>query len=290
MAALGDDYTLDAGSDRTVITTQETVYRFDVFIDARGQKPLKTNDLPFPMLRGQLEETGDEIPDIGEDYTLKAPDTVRGRIAFGAIPWLMHDRPFVQGLAECAEIAEAMAKAAENRPQVYGVGCRTWRTDRASMPCNARLFEEHFRVFRQRDEAFRRFIRGENFAAFNVVYPAVQAKRVITQAHRDGRVGLDVAELRKDVFLHHRIHFIDRLIPAFLLYHGFCRVGIAQPVRYSRHRLEVRVIGNRLHRAAVGVAADHDVGHAQRHYRVLDSCRDATAPARTVEQCCQHYE
>ena len=143
------------------------------------------------------------------------------------------------------------------------------------MPCNARLFEEHFRVFRQRDEGFRRFIKGENFAAFNVVYPAVQAKRVITQAHRDGRVGLDIAELRKDVFLHHRIHFIDRLIPAFLLYHGFCRVGIAQPVRYSRHRLQVRVIGNRLHRAAVGVTADHDVGHAQRHYRVLDSCRDA---------------
>ncbi|WP_368742900.1 FAD-NAD(P)-binding protein [Enterobacter asburiae] len=113
VATLGDDYTLDIGSDRTVITTQETVYRFDVFIDARGQKPLKTKDLPFPTLRKQLEATGEEIPDIGEDYTLKAPDAVRGRIAFGAIPWLMHDRPFVQGLAECAEIAEAMAKAAE---------------------------------------------------------------------------------------------------------------------------------------------------------------------------------
>jgi uncharacterized NAD(P)/FAD-binding protein YdhS len=113
VAALGDNYTLDVGTDRTVITTQETVYRFDVFIDARGQKPLKTKDLPFPTLRKLLETTGEEIPDIGEDYTLKAPETVRGRIAFGAIPWLMHDRPFVQGLAECAEIAEAMAKAAE---------------------------------------------------------------------------------------------------------------------------------------------------------------------------------
>ncbi|KAI3490704.1 hypothetical protein L1887_44866 [Cichorium endivia] len=113
VATLGDDYTLDVGSDRTVITTKETAYRFDVFIDARGQKPLKTKDLSFPTLRKQLEATGEEIPDIGEDYTLKAPDAVRGRIAFGAIPWLMHDRPFVQGLAECAEIAEAMAKAAE---------------------------------------------------------------------------------------------------------------------------------------------------------------------------------
>ena len=50
---------------------------------------------------------------LGDDYTLNAPETVRGRIAFGAIPWLMHDHPFVQGLAECAEIAEAMARAAE---------------------------------------------------------------------------------------------------------------------------------------------------------------------------------
>ncbi|NJQ21307.1 FAD-NAD(P)-binding protein [Pantoea sp. LS15] len=113
VAALGDDYTLDVGSDQTMITTKETVHRFDVFIDARGQKPLKTKDLPFPTLRKQLEATGEEIPEISEDYTLKAPETVRGRIAFGAIPWLMHDHPFVQGLAECAEIAEAMAKAAE---------------------------------------------------------------------------------------------------------------------------------------------------------------------------------
>lgn len=113
VAALGDDYDLDIGSDQTVITTKEHRYRFDVFIDARGQKPLKTNDLPFPSLRKQLQTTGDDIPDIGEDYTLLAPESLRGRIAFGAIPWLMHDRPFVQGLAECAEIGKAMAKAAD---------------------------------------------------------------------------------------------------------------------------------------------------------------------------------
>ena len=66
-------------------------------------------------MRKLLQTTGDDIPDVGEDYTLLAPDMLRGRIAFGAIPWLMHDHPFVQGLAECAEIGEAMAKAA-NKP------------------------------------------------------------------------------------------------------------------------------------------------------------------------------
>ena len=113
VAALGDDYGLDIGSDRTVITTKDKTYRFDVFIDARGQKPLTTKDLPFPTLRNQLMATGDELPELGEDYTLKAPDALRGRIAFGAIPWLMHDQPFVQGLEECAVRGEAMAKAAE---------------------------------------------------------------------------------------------------------------------------------------------------------------------------------
>lgn len=113
VVALGDDYDLDVGRDQTVITAKEKSWRFDVFIDARGQKPLKTKDLPFPTLRKQLLAAGDEIPDVGEDYTLEAPEILRGKIAFGAIPWLMHDHPFVQGLAECAEIGEWMAKAAE---------------------------------------------------------------------------------------------------------------------------------------------------------------------------------
>jgi uncharacterized NAD(P)/FAD-binding protein YdhS len=110
VAALGDDYTLDVGSDRTV-STKETVYRFDVFIDARGQKPLKTKICLSPLRRA-LKRPAMRYP-MSVKITLNAPETVRGRIAFGAIPWLMHDHPFVQGLAECAEIAEAMARAAE---------------------------------------------------------------------------------------------------------------------------------------------------------------------------------
>jgi len=94
-----------------VISANDKAYKFDVFIDARGQKPLKTKDLPFPTLRKQLQSTGEELPDVGEDYTLQAPDIVRGRIALAAIPWLMHDQPFVQGLTACAEIGDCIAKA-----------------------------------------------------------------------------------------------------------------------------------------------------------------------------------
>lgn len=113
--ALGNDYEMQANDGLTTITTDDARYEFDVFIDARGQKALKTKDLPFPTLRRQLLACGDDIPDVGDDYTLQAPDNVRGRIAFGALPWLMHDRPFVQGLVVCEEIGAAMAKGVDKQ-------------------------------------------------------------------------------------------------------------------------------------------------------------------------------
>jgi uncharacterized NAD(P)/FAD-binding protein YdhS len=109
--ALGPDYEMDVNDNQTVISAHGEVHTFDVFIDARGQQPLKIKDLPFPALRKQLQETGEDIPEVGDDYRLLEPAAVRGSIAFGALPWLMHDQPFVQGLTVCAEIGEAMAKA-----------------------------------------------------------------------------------------------------------------------------------------------------------------------------------
>lgn len=109
--ALGQEYEMTTEGTRTLLTTDKKQHVFDVFIDARGQKALKTKDLPFPGLREQLLACGDDIPDVGEDYTLQEPECVRGRIAFGALPWLMHDHPFVQGITVCAEIGAAMANA-----------------------------------------------------------------------------------------------------------------------------------------------------------------------------------
>lgn len=108
---LGQDYDMDVRDDQTVIAIGDETWMFDVFIDARGQKPLKTKDLPFPTLRRQLLSVGEDIPDVGEDYTLLAPDIARGRIAFGALPYLMHDQPFVQGITASAEIGSSIAGA-----------------------------------------------------------------------------------------------------------------------------------------------------------------------------------
>lgn len=115
VVALGADYDMEVKENLTVIRTQDKTYEFDVFIDARGQKPLKTKDLPFPRLRKQIEATGDAIPDVGDDYTLLEPEDVRGKIAFAALPYLMHDQPFVQGLVVSAEIGEAVAQAVDRQ-------------------------------------------------------------------------------------------------------------------------------------------------------------------------------
>lgn len=109
--ALGNDYTLDIQADKTVILSEQGHFEFDTFIDARGQKSLKIKDLPFPRLRQQLEAHSEDFPDIADDYTLRAPDSVRGRIAFAALPYLMHDRPFIQGIVVSAEIGENIARA-----------------------------------------------------------------------------------------------------------------------------------------------------------------------------------
>lgn len=45
--ALGEDYKMEINESRTVLKTEDNSYSFDVFIDARGQRPLKVKDIPF---------------------------------------------------------------------------------------------------------------------------------------------------------------------------------------------------------------------------------------------------
>lgn len=104
----GEDYEKRVEGDQTVIVIDGVEHGYDVYIDARGQRPLRTADLPFPTLRQQLLAVGDDIPDVGDDYALLAPETARGRVAFGALPYLIHDKPFIQGITASAEIGTAI--------------------------------------------------------------------------------------------------------------------------------------------------------------------------------------
>lgn len=108
--ALGDDYDLRIGHRASKVKAGHTIHEFDVLIDARGQKPMTSADLPFPSLRHLLLAADQDNPDVAWDYTLVSPPEVAGRISLGAIPYLMHDRPFVQGIAASAEIGTNIAR------------------------------------------------------------------------------------------------------------------------------------------------------------------------------------
>ena len=108
--ALGEDYELQRKSDETIILANGAMHYFDVFIDARGQRPLTTNDLPFPSLRESLLKTGHEHPELANDYSVIGTHAYEGKLILAAIPYLMHDRPFVQGITACSEIAEAITR------------------------------------------------------------------------------------------------------------------------------------------------------------------------------------
>lgn len=108
---MGRDYHKRVDDDGTVIEVNGHAYRYDVFIDARGQRPLASAYLPFPSLAAAMIEAGEDIPDVDEDYALLAPESGRGRIAFGALPYLIHDNPFIQGITASAEIGRAIGMA-----------------------------------------------------------------------------------------------------------------------------------------------------------------------------------
>lgn len=107
---LGDDYRKSVEGDTTVLKIGERECGFDVFIDARGQRAMTSEDLPFKHLRQQLLAAGQDIPEVLDDYSLAAPDQARGRIALGALPYLIHDQPFVQGITASAEIGSRIAR------------------------------------------------------------------------------------------------------------------------------------------------------------------------------------
>lgn len=107
--ALGDNYDLNRKPDRTTVRAKGAIHVFDVFIDARGQQPLKSGDLPFPSLRNALLGAGQEIPKVDASYGLTGVPGYSGRLFMAAIPYLMHDRPFVQGITASAEIGAAIA-------------------------------------------------------------------------------------------------------------------------------------------------------------------------------------
>ena len=118
--ALGDDYDIHPRPDgRWLVHSPDWSAEFDELIDARGPQAAALDHFPFPTLRLQLcahalEDRQDWKSGINPsvDLTLGEQDLSLRHVHLCALPFLLRNRPFVQGLVECAEMARAVSTAA----------------------------------------------------------------------------------------------------------------------------------------------------------------------------------
>lgn len=130
---LGSDYELDTDTcDRgAIVAWPEGRVHFDAFIDATGQGRLSASDIPFPGLVNQGvvgkakvrtganlivgDEVGgqEEAGGVGLDacYRLEFHQPLCNRLYCLALPFLLHQFPFVQGITSSFELGETVAKA-----------------------------------------------------------------------------------------------------------------------------------------------------------------------------------
>lgn len=119
VVALGNDYEISpTGELAWRIRSSDWAGHVDDLIDARGPQAAPLNHFPFPTLRLQLcasalVEGADFKGGINpaEDLTYGDKDVSLKRVHLCALPFLLRNRPFVQGLVECAEMAKSVARA-----------------------------------------------------------------------------------------------------------------------------------------------------------------------------------
>ncbi|PPJ45840.1 hypothetical protein C0075_08940 [Rhizobium sp. KAs_5_22] len=130
---LGPDYELDTETCEcgAIVAWPEGRVQFDAFIDATGQGRLSASDIPFPSLLnqgvvgkakvrtgGQIIMDGavaeqEEVGGVGLDacYRLEFDQPLCNRLYCLALPFLLHQFPFIQGITSSAELGETVATA-----------------------------------------------------------------------------------------------------------------------------------------------------------------------------------
>ncbi|MBW8444749.1 MAG: FAD/NAD(P)-binding protein [Arenimonas sp.] len=133
IVALGGDYDLDIDTPErgAIITRPEGELVFDTLVDATGQGRLGADEIPFPSLRRQggvskasaLSEgqvrigdqpmTEQETGGIALDgaFRLVVDQPLSNRLYCLALPFLLHQFPFVQGITSSNELGETVANA-----------------------------------------------------------------------------------------------------------------------------------------------------------------------------------
>lgn len=110
---LGEDYELSDPEEGASfkLRHQEGERIFDVVVVATGEPRRSHEDYPFPGLMDHFER----VERFGRPCTLdsdfRIPATRGGSVYFLALPYLLEDRPFVQGLVGCHELGTKAASA-----------------------------------------------------------------------------------------------------------------------------------------------------------------------------------
>ncbi|MGC6331738.1 FAD/NAD(P)-binding protein [Rhizorhabdus sp. FW153] len=133
LIALGKDYDIGPGPGLGWrVRSPNWTGRVDELIDARGSQAAALNHFPFPTLRLQLCASalaeGDDWKsglNPGDDLTCGDQDSSLERVHLCALPFLLRNRPFVQGLVECAEMARAVSAAILSEQAVTGPATST---------------------------------------------------------------------------------------------------------------------------------------------------------------------
>lgn len=124
VCALGEAYDISPQQDGTCrVHAPHWTGTFDELLDARGSQTAALNHFPFPTLRLQLCASAMEADQAWSsglnpacDLTMRDQDQSLQRVHLCALPFLLGNRPFVQGLVECAGMAAAISRAiAETR-------------------------------------------------------------------------------------------------------------------------------------------------------------------------------
>jgi uncharacterized NAD(P)/FAD-binding protein YdhS len=115
---LGDDYEVDSSGQSHCVKTAAAALEFDVLINAVGEGAVKDEDIPFAGLRDHLAVV-DEATQAGEDGG--SSSLASGDIHMASLPYLLSDRPFIQGLVSSHELgaeiaADIIAKISRKQP------------------------------------------------------------------------------------------------------------------------------------------------------------------------------
>lgn len=92
MLRLGDDYGIDSDHRGHHLKSDDVTRTYDVLVDATGQASSNPS-LPFPSLTSQDDGTIAALPGFH----------------LAALPFLLKERPFIQGLVSCEEVGREVA-------------------------------------------------------------------------------------------------------------------------------------------------------------------------------------